>query len=271
MISAITSDQFTSWDDIRPARWGLNCMMQRCRDTSSWLPRTNNAWEESGSQWTSELLCCATHTSVIQSYLSSSILYVLHHWVIRAQGWWMGAERSSFHASSQACVPRTRSPAAINLVPWTLKPASNNATALQTKGGIRSVRGRRSRRGSRREKKENKLFTLTSNVPQRVVKRKGWASVVPVWAPTDGKWAPGRGWSESGGWANAQGRKERITSSSSWFHLIYVTSLKTLGTNKIAEDHFGSKSKTYYCDPHNVEMAEKHAVIMWFYRAMKIE
>lgn len=27
--------------------------------------------------------------------------------------------------------------------------------------------------------------------------------------------------------------------------MIYVTTLKTLGTNKITEDHFGSKSKTY--------------------------
>lgn len=31
-----------------------------------------------------------------------------------------------------------------------------------------------------------------------------------------------------------------------------MTTLKTLGTNKIAEDHFGSKSKTCYRDPHDV-------------------
>ncbi len=40
--------------------------------------------------------------------------------------------------------------------------------------------------------KENKLFMLTSNVPQRVVKRKRWASVLPVWAPADRKWASRR-------------------------------------------------------------------------------
>lgn len=179
----------------------------------------------------------------------------------------MGAERSSFCASSQARMSRTHSPAAINLVPRPLKPASNNATALHTKNK-KHAREREQERESEGEK-ENKLFTLTSNVPQRVVKRKSWASAVPVWVPTDGKWAPGRGKSARGGWANAQGRKERITSSSSWFDLIYVTTLGTLGTNKIAEDHFGSKSKTYYCDPHDVKIARKHfvkhEVMIWGY------
>lgn len=46
----------------------------------------------------------------------------------------MGAERNSFCGSSQAGMSRTRSPAAINLAWRPLKnPASNNATALQTK------------------------------------------------------------------------------------------------------------------------------------------
>lgn len=82
----------------------------------------------------------------------------------------MGAERSSFCASSQARMSRTRSPAAINLVPRPLKPASNNATALHTKNK-KHAREREQERESEGEK-ENKLFTLTSNVPQRVVKRK---------------------------------------------------------------------------------------------------
>ncbi len=98
--------------------------------------------------------CCATHTRLSPRSLSSSILFVLHHWVIRAQGWWMGAERSSFYASSQACMSRTHSRAAINLVPRPLKPASNNATALQTKEEIRSMQGRRSKRGNQRERRK---------------------------------------------------------------------------------------------------------------------
>lgn len=31
-------------------------------------------------------------------------------------------------------------------------------------------------------------------------------------------------------------------------------------TNKITEDHLGCKSKTYYCDPHDVKTAKKHFV-----------
>lgn len=60
-------------------------------------------------------------------------------------------------------VSPTGSPVPINLVPRPLKPLSNNVTALQTG---------RNPSGNQREKKENKLFTLTSNAPQRVVKRK---------------------------------------------------------------------------------------------------
>ncbi|KAK5896653.1 hypothetical protein CesoFtcFv8_009792 [Champsocephalus esox] len=78
---------------------------------------------------------------------------------------------------------QTSSPAAINLEPRPLKPASNNATALQTKEEIRSKRGGRGEAAREREsegERENKLFTLTSNVPQRVVKRKRRASDVPV-------------------------------------------------------------------------------------------
>lgn len=53
----------------------------------------------------------------------------------------MGVERSSFCASSQACVSQAGSLAAINLKPPPLKPASNNVTALQTKGETGSVKG----------------------------------------------------------------------------------------------------------------------------------
>lgn len=127
------------------------------------------------SHRTQNCFCCARHTRLSSRTLSSSILYILHHWVIRAQGWWMGAERSSFCGSSQACMSRTRSPAAINLEPRPLKPASNNATALQSKEEIRSMRGEREQERESEGEKENKLFTLTSNVPQRVVKRKSWA------------------------------------------------------------------------------------------------
>lgn len=145
MSSAITSGHFTAWDEISPVRCGLKCINLRKK----------KAWEESASQWKTELLLlCNKHTRLSSRTLSSSILYVLHHWVIRAQGWWMGPERSSFYASSQACVSQTRSPAAINLVLRPLKPASNNATALQTKEEIRSRSGRRSRTGNQREKRK---------------------------------------------------------------------------------------------------------------------
>lgn len=114
----------------------------------------NKAREGRGSQWTQLLSLCNRQTRLSSRTLSSSILYILHHWVIRAQGWWMGAERSSFYASSQARVSRTRSPVAINLVLRPLKPASNNAAALQTKGRIRSRSGRRSKTGNQREKRK---------------------------------------------------------------------------------------------------------------------
>lgn len=86
--------------------------------------------------------------------LSSCVLCILHHWVIRAQGWWMRAEKSSFYASRQPCVSRTCSPAAINLALQPLKPASNNVTALQTKVEIRSTSWRRSRTGNQRKKRK---------------------------------------------------------------------------------------------------------------------
>lgn len=141
MSSAITSGHFTAWDDISPVRCGFKCI---------------NLWKNKAlrRKWRTELLLlCNKHTR-LSSRTLSSILYVLHHWVIRAQGWWMGAERSSFYASSQACVSRTRSPAAINLVLRPLKPVSNNATALQTKEEIRSRSGRRSGTGNLREKRK---------------------------------------------------------------------------------------------------------------------
>lgn len=94
---------------------------------------------------------------------------------------------------------------------------------------------------------ENKLFALTANAPQRVVKRKHGASTGPgASAYRRDVWAPGRGESARRGWANPQGRRQTNPSSASWFDLIYVTTLKTLGRNKITEDHFATKSKADY-------------------------
>lgn len=57
------------------------------------------------------------------------------------------------HASSQACMSGTHSPAAINLELRPLKPASNNTTALQTEEEIRStserMRGRKGKQAVR--------------------------------------------------------------------------------------------------------------------------
>lgn len=217
---------------------GLNCSKT---DAKNHLCSTNILWKrkalgESSSQWTTGLLLlCNTH--VCQAKLSPfpSCKFSITEWLgLRDDGWGQ-SEALSLLLLRPACHGHAPQRPSILHDEKLSDPASNNATALQTKEEISM------REGDGAGEKENKLFTLTSNVPQRVVKRKRWASVLPVWAPTDGKSAPGRGESARGGWANAQGRKERITSSSSWFHLIYVTTLKTMGTNKITEDHFGSK------------------------------
>lgn len=52
-ISAIISNHFTSWDDVSPVRWGLNCIngdAETDHFCSTNLPWMNKAWEESGSQ-----------------------------------------------------------------------------------------------------------------------------------------------------------------------------------------------------------------------------
>lgn len=151
--------------------------------------------------------CCAAHTRLSSRTLSSSILYVLHHWVIRARGWWMGAERSSSYASSQACMSRTRSPAAINLVPRPLKPASNNSTALQTEEEIRSMKGRGSKRGNQREKRK----TSCSRWHQMYLRGSSRGSTERALSryerlQTGSERRVGRV-SARKGWANARGRK----------------------------------------------------------------
>lgn len=203
--------------------------------------------------------CCATNTHVCHPEHSPSCTFSITGWLeLRDDGWGQGG--GSFH--TQACVSRTCSPAAINLVLRPLKPASSNATALQTKGEIRSRSRRRSRTGNQREKRKTScsrwhqmyLRGSSRGSPERALPRYERLQ-------TGSEWAPGRGLSAKGGWANAQGRQGRIASSSSWFSLIYVTTLKTLGTNKITEDHFGSKSKTHYLlQWFRCQMAKKHLV-----------
>lgn len=175
MSFAVTSDRFTSWDDINhPETFGPKCI------------RPEKKVSHSGGQ---NCFCCATNTHACHPELSPSCTFSITGWLeLRDDGW--GQRGSSFHA--QACVSRTRSPAAINLVLRPLKPASSNATALQTKEEIRSRSKEKKQDRESEGEKENKLFTLTSNVPQRVVKRKPWASVAPLWALTDGKWVSAR-------------------------------------------------------------------------------
>lgn len=227
-------------------------------------------WEESLTVWSSAwrmkgklvtvdntiaFVLQRTHSRLSSRTLSSSVLCILHHWVIRAQGWWMGVERSSFCASSQACVCHRRAP-------WRPSIWSHCRRRRRRLSNPHPITGRRFRlkekQEARKEKKqdrkseeemENKLFTLTANAPQRVVKRKHAARAGPAAsASRRDVWAPGRGASARGGWANPQGRRQTIPipSSSSCFDLIYVTTLKTLGRNKITEDHFASKSGADY-------------------------
>lgn len=119
MISAIVTNHFTSWDDIIPARWGLNWMICDAVTDHPFPhkpPLDKSRWRR---KWLTVdgCFCCAANTCLSFRSVSSSILHILHHRVIRARGWWMGAERSTFCASSQTCMSRTRSPAAINLAP----------------------------------------------------------------------------------------------------------------------------------------------------------
>lgn len=208
-------------------RWGLNCLNGDAETHHLCLAKLLwKALKERDSQWTTKLLLFLQHTCLSSRTLSASILCVLHHWVIRTQGWWMEAERNSFYASSQACMSQTCSPTAINLVLWPLKPVSNNATALQTEEEI-SMRGRGSRRGNQREKRK----TSCSRWHQMYLRGSSRGSAERAASRYErlqtGSERRGGGESARGGWANARGRKERITSSSTWFDLIYVTTLKT--------------------------------------------
>ena len=61
---------------------------------------------------------------------------------------------------------------AINLGWQPLKPESNIVTGLQTKEEKEAWEGEHRTERESKVEKENKLLMLTSNVPQRVVKRK---------------------------------------------------------------------------------------------------
>lgn len=157
-----------------------------------------------------------------------------------------GGREELFLCWSQACVSQTCSSAAINLKPPPLKPASNKATALQTKDETGSAKGEeagqeiRGRNGKQAVRTDSKC---TSEGRQEEVRSepRPWceglqtgclsARAGPVWR---------------GGWANPQGRRQTNPSSSLWSDLIYVATLKTLGRNKIREDHFASKSEADY-------------------------
>lgn len=127
-----------------------------------------------------------------------------------------------------------------------LKPASNNATALQTEEENRR-RWREKKQGQGNRRAERK--TSSSRWHQMYLRGSSRGSAERALPQCErlqtGSERQGGEESGRGGWANAHGRQGRIASSSPWFDLIYVTTLKTLGTNKITEDHFGSKSKTY--------------------------
>lgn len=153
----------------------------------------------------------------------------------------MGAERSSLCAGLGPAWHR-RAPPRPSI--WSRRLANPRP--------IKWLRFRLKKQEARKEKKqdrkweeemENKLFTLTANAPQRVVRRRRGASRGPgARAHRRDVGAPG----PRGGWANPQGRRQTKPSSSLWFDLIYEATLKTLGTNKIAEDHFASKSEADY-------------------------
>lgn len=190
------------------------------------------------------------HTRLSSISLPSSTLYLLHHWVIRTQGWWMASERKSFCASSQAWMSKTRSPAAFTLLPRPLKPASNNATALQTQvEKIRSMWGsERGREGSGGRKGKQAVHadikcTSEGRQEEAVSERRPGMSTY--------RREVSAGAREGGGSLRGEdelmhrGGRKKITSSSSGFNLIYVTTYKTLGTNKITVLHFGCKSQKY--------------------------
>lgn len=83
---------------------------------------------------------------------------------------------------SQACVSQTCSSAAIHLkppLPPPPEPASNKVTLLQTKEETTEAGKEKKQDRKSEEEMENKLFTLTANAPQRVVRRKRGASRRP--------------------------------------------------------------------------------------------
>lgn len=87
-----------------------------------------------------------------------------------------------------------------------LKPASNNATAFQTKGEIRAGDGGSDRIWGRNRKTSCLHWhqTYLRGSSRGSVEREAF----PTWAPTDGTWASGGGRpSATEEWANAPGRK----------------------------------------------------------------
>lgn len=153
-----------------------------------------------------------------------------------------GARQELFLCWSQACVSQTCSSAAINPKPLPLKPASNKVTVLQTKeaGSTKGeeagqeIRGRNGKQAVRTDSK----CTSEGRQEEAGVEPRPWREGLQTGCLSA---RAGRVW--RGGWANPQGSRQTNPSSSLWFDLIYVATLKTLGRNKITEDHCAGKSK----------------------------
>lgn len=169
-----------------------------------WL---NETWEEGDSQKQSELLLLyKTNMPVIHNSL---FFHPVRSPSPGDYGFGMidGGKNKLFLCFFRTGMSRTRSPAAINLVPRPLKPESNNVTALQTKEEIRSMRGRGSKRGNPREERK----TSCSRWHQMYLRGSSRGSAERMQSryerlQTGSEHQAGRV-SARRGWANARGRK----------------------------------------------------------------
>lgn len=147
--------------------------------------------------------CSATHTHVCHPGLSPP-----PSWAFSITGW-LGLCRDDGWGQRGALSGLLLRPACHRRAPrrpsiWGRRPSNPHPITWRRFRPRKKQEARKEKKQDRKsgEEMENKLFTLTANAPQRVVKRKRGAS-----AYRRDVWAPGRGKSGRGGWANPQGRR----------------------------------------------------------------